>query len=289
MLTAVSCVPSPLGYRVSFPENTVAVIKVEGTIQSGSGGLLSGAYSDDIVKLLERARKDSSVKAVVLRVNSPGGEVTACDEIYNEVVKVRESGKKVVSSMGSMAASGGYYISCACDKIVAEETTLTGSIGVIATFPNIEGLLDKIGVKVYVFKSGPHKDASAGLREPTEEEKQVWQSIVDESFNRFVGIVAEGRNMDEEKVRELADGRIYTATQAKENGLIDKFGDLDEATNLAASLAGIGDEFHVEELHSGGVLGSLFGFSLRSLNPASTEEFIGIKRQPSLQYIYVGL
>ena len=160
--------------------DAVAVMHVRGTIQTGesSGGLFDGggAYSGTIRNFLRKAQSDSSVKAIILRVDSPGGGVTASEEIYDEIVRTqRDFKKKVVVSMESLAASGGYYISSPADRIVAYKSTLTGSIGVISIIPNVEGLLDMLGVKVVIFKSGAHKDDTSGLRPLTEDDRAIMQ------------------------------------------------------------------------------------------------------------------
>ena len=219
--------------------NKVAVISLSGPIQSESSGLLFGGsvISPKLVRSqLERAKNDVSVKAVVLQVESPGGSVAACQEILNELEQVE---KPIVVSFGDMAASGGYYISAKADKIVALPGSLTGSIGVIAEIPNLKGLFDKLGIEMDVFTAGKHKDMYAGVRELTPEEKVIMQEMTDQLYDQFVQVVVEGRGLSEDTVRELATGQLYTGVQAKELGLVDEFGGLDRAIDLAASLAGI--------------------------------------------------
>lgn len=260
-------------------KDAVAVVYVEGAIQSGDqGGVFGGggAYSDQILRWLQRAQDDRSVKAVVLRVDSPGGGVTASDEIRNQVLKVQQK-KPVVASFGSLAASGGYYISAPATKIVANETTITGSIGVITIVPNVQGLLEKLGVETYVFTSGPHKDETAGLRPLTEADRKVLQGTIDEAYGRFVSVVSQGRKMSQEAVKGLADGRIYTGKQAKELGLVDEIGDLAEATRLAAELGGIKGDPRVVRYRSGG--GFLSG---------SGSALLGWLRLPSVAIPFTG-
>ncbi len=245
----------------------VAVVYVEGQILGGdSRGVFDGpaARSDRIVRWLRRAGEDSSIKAVVLRVDSPGGSVTASDEIYNQILKVKER-KPVVASMGGLAASGGYYISAPATRIVANQTSLTGSIGVITIVPNIEGLLQKLGVETYVFTSGPHKDESAGLRPLTEADRRVFQGVVDEAFTRFVTVVSDGRGLPAEQVRAQADGRIMTGRQALEARLVDQVGDLPEAIQVAADLGGIHGEPRVVRYRGGDGLFSPGAESLAGL------------------------
>ncbi len=212
----------------------VALIRIQGPIVS----------SQDVVEQLEQYRDDSSVKAVVLRVDSPGGAVAPSQEIYEEVKKTAKK-KPVVVSMGSVAASGGYYISAAATKILANPGTITGSIGVIMEIPNFKGLMDKIGVKTEVIKSGKHKDLASSFRGIGKEERRILQNVLDNVHEQFIKAVSEGRKMELQKVRELADGRIFTGQQAKELGLVDGIGNLKDAINLAARLAGVKGKPHV--------------------------------------------
>lgn len=214
----------PIGERV-------ALINVRGVILD----------SKDVVEELKEYSNDRSVKAIVLRVESPGGGVAPSQEIYEEIKKVKEK-KKVVVSMGSVAASGGYYISCPAHKIVANPGTLTGSIGVIMEIPNFKGLMDKIGVKTEVIKSGRYKDIVSAFKSVTPREKKILQELLDDVHGQFITAVAESRNMKIEDVRELADGRIFTGKAAKKFGLIDEIGTLEDAIKLAAKISGIKGE-----------------------------------------------
>jgi protease-4 len=219
--------------------NKVAVISLSGPIQSSSSGFLFGGsiISPKLVRSqLELAKNDISVKAVVLQVESPGGSVAACQEILNELEQLE---KPIVVSFGDMAASGGYYISAKADKIVALPGTLTGSIGVISEIPNLEGLFDKLGIEMEVFTAGKYKDMYAGVRELTPEEKVIMQEMTDQLYDQFVQVVAEGRGLSVDRVRELATGQLYTGVQAKELGLVDELGGLSTAIDVAANLAGI--------------------------------------------------
>jgi protease-4 len=192
---------------------------------------------------LEKAKDDDRVKAVVLRIDSPGGGVTASDEIYQEIVRFRRERKiPVVAALGDLAASGGYYVACAADRIVAHPTTVTGSIGVILVNLNIEGLLGKIGVRNETYKAGEHKDILSPLRAATPEERRIVQSILDSLHARFIAIVREGRpRLDVARLPELTDGRIFDATQALGAGLVDEVGDLHAAIDAAKAAA------HVDE------------------------------------------
>lgn len=196
--------------------------------------------SKEVIEQLEKHRANPSVKAIVLRINSPGGGVSPSQEIYEELMKARQvSGKPVVASMGSVAASGGYYIASAADVIVANPGSITGSIGVLIQIPNISGLLQKIGVKSVVVKSAEHKDLASPTREMTEAEKQILQRLMDDVHDQFIEVVAKTRRLDRKKVEALADGRIFSGREAKSLGLIDQLGNLQDAIDRAASLAGI--------------------------------------------------
>jgi protease-4 len=187
---------------------------------------------------LARVEKDKTVKAIVFRIESPGGEIEPCQEILMEIERVKET-MPIVVSMGGTAASGGYYISTKADKIVAMPTTQTGCIGVISAVINVEELLEKLGIQIEIFKGGKYKDMYWGFRELTPEEEEIMQQTIDEYYEQFIDVVAEGRGLNREEVRDLATGQIYTGTEAQELGLVDELGDLDTAINLAAELAGI--------------------------------------------------
>jgi len=240
----------------------IAVIPLSGTITTGDSSLFPGsAITPDLVRdYLTKAERDKAVKAIVLRIESPGGEIAPCQEILWEIERVKET-KPIVVSMGGTAASGGYYISTQANKIVALPTTMTGSIGVISQLINIEGLLEKLGVEIETFKGGKYKDMYSGFRELTPEEEEILQGMVDEYYEQFIDVVAEGRELSKEEVRNLATGQIYTGTEAKELRLVDKLGDLNTAINLTAELAGI--EAPIVEYYQppGLSLRSLLGFA----------------------------
>jgi protease-4 len=209
----------------------VAVLPVTGLI----------ADSENTIEQLRKFAKDDSVKAIVIRINSPGGGVGPSQEIYEEVRKL--SGKKVVvASMGALAASGGYYIACAAQKIYANPGTITGSIGVIMQFVNVKDLIDKIGLKGMVVKSGAFKDIGSPVREMKPEERELLQGVIDNVHSQFVGAVAEGRKLDRGKVADIADGRIFSGEQAKALGLVDALGNLEDAVAEAGKLAKIEGE-----------------------------------------------
>ncbi len=222
----------------------VGLVYVEGAIVGGrsQGGIMAAAPGmDSVLKQLREARIDPNIEAVVLRVNSPGGSAAASQEIHNEIGKLREAGKKVVVSMSDVAASGGYYISVAADKIMANPGTTTGSIGVIMQVTNLEELFEKIGVDIETITSGEHKDLANPTRTMTEEERELLQSMTNDIYEQFVEAVSRGRGMSQEEVLEIADGRILTGRQAQELGLVDELGDLYDAVDLAAELAQIED------------------------------------------------
>ena len=219
----------------------IVVVPVEGTIasaESSVGGVQPTATPEGLSDALRQVADDTSVVAVVLEINSPGGGVTASDEMHQSILDFkRNTDRPVVVSMGDTAASGGYYISTAADRIVANETTLTGSLGVIFQLTNFSEAADKYGISQVVIKSGKFKDIGNTFREMKPEEREVFQSLVDESYAEFVSVISEGRGLSEERVREIADGRIYSGSQAKELGLVDSFGGIDEAAIIAGTLA----------------------------------------------------
>lgn len=219
-------------FKGKFPlGDKVALVRVTGIILD----------STDVIKELKEYSKDKSVKAIVLRVDSPGGGVAPSQEIYEEILKIKKH-KKVIVSMGSVAASGGYYISAPADRIVANAGTLTGSIGVIMEIPNVSDLMKKIGVKTQVIKSGRHKDMASVFKSLTPEEKEILQAVLDDVHDQFIRAVSEARGMELEVVRKLSDGRIFTGRMAKELGLVDELGNLEYAIMLAGKLAGIEGE-----------------------------------------------
>jgi protease-4 len=212
-------------------KNRVALVRIEGPILD----------SKNTIDEIKDYAKDNSIKAIILRIDSPGGAVGPSQEIYAEVKKAAAK-KKIIVSMGSVAASGGYYIASAATRILANPGTLTGSIGVIMEIPNVEGLMTKIGIKTEVIKSGKNKDIGSTFRSMTKEERELLQGVMDNVHEQFIKAVAEGRKMKVEDVRQIADGRIFTGEQAKANGLVDELGTLEDATMAAAKLAGINEE-----------------------------------------------
>lgn len=219
----------------------IALIPLRGIITSSEMGSMGESMVEEVKLQLRLALEDSKVKAIVLNVDSPGGEVTASDIIYQAVRQAREK-KPVVVYMGSLAASGGYYISCGGSYLMANETTLTGSIGVIMQALQYKGLMEKVGVDVITFKSGKFKDMLSGSREPTDEEKEYVQKLVMQTYDKFVGIVASERKQDEAALRNgLADGRVISGRDALAAKLIDGVGSIEDAYTKALELGHVSD------------------------------------------------
>lgn len=237
--------------EVSTFGSHVALIRVTGVITAGKSesGLFSGssAGSEDLIEQLERARKSGDVKAIVIRINSPGGSPAASEEVYNEIKRVRRSGKIVYTSMADVAASGGYYIASATDRIYADASTLTGSIGVIWDITDMSGLYKKIGFNQQVVKSGKFKDIGSPSRPITPEERQLLQSIVMDTYGQFVNAVADGRHLPVADVKKIADGRVFTGSQAIKVKLVDRLGGMHETIRAAARAGGIEGEPDVVE------------------------------------------
>lgn len=227
--------------RKLYQEPRVAVIRVNGPIVGGDDadmawGSPSSTTSGALMRQFRKARQDDSVQAVLLRVNSPGGSAAATQEAAAELQKLKDSGKPVVVSMGDTAASGAYWLAAYGDKIYANPSTITGSIGVYMSYYDVQGLSEKLGVREEKIKSGPHKDIFSPFRPMTEEERRLTQNMVDDMYEQFVAVVAEQRYMDGEKVRSLADGRVFTGVQAKEAGLVDELGNYYDALGYAGTL-----------------------------------------------------
>jgi len=210
----------------------LGVIELKGAITS----------SDRIVGQFKKYRENRSIKAIVFRVDSPGGAIVPSQEIYEEVRKTREAGKPVVVSMGSVAASGGYYVSCGASKIVANRGTLTGSIGVISQFVQFEDLMKKIGIASVTVKSGKFKDSGSPFRKFSEEDKKYWEQLIQDTYNQFVTVVEQERKLPREKILSIADGRVYSGEQALQLRLVDTVGTYQDAIRIASHLAGIRGE-----------------------------------------------
>lgn len=225
------------GKNFGISKNRVEVIYVQGVMLTGSIPTGFGiATSEDIVKSLRDASEDEGVKAIVMRINSPGGSPASAEEIVGAMKKID---KPIVISMGDVAASAAYYISAPADRIIANPDTMTGSIGVIWEFQNRSKFYDKDGTSFYIAKSGELKDMGGDWRGLSDEEKQYVDLVIIEAYDRFIKEVADDRNLSLGKVKDLADGRIYTGAKAKELGLVDDLGSLDDAIEIAAELGGI--------------------------------------------------
>ena len=221
--------------------DAVAVIPLYGAISQGASSRSWERGSQQIAKRIKTLAAKKEVKAIVLDINSPGGTVGAVQEIYSAILKAKaETKKPFIARFGEVSASGGYYVAAACDQIMSHPGTITGSIGVIFSVGNFEGLMKKVGYKSDAIKSGKFKDIGSPSREMTPEERKLLQAMIDDSYGQFVAAVAEGRKKSDEEVRLLADGRIYTGSQARLNGLVDKLGDLQDAVDEAGEMAKIG-------------------------------------------------
>ena len=214
----------------------VAVVEVEGVIGVGAE---RGLDTESIIRTLGEYRDDPAVRAVVLRIDSPGGVVAPTQEIVTAVRRLREAKKPVVASLGSIAASGGYYVAVSADRIFASPGTLTGSIGVVMQLANVEGLLKKVGVEYVVVKAGAYKDVGNFARAMTPEERRILQSLLDDVYDQFITAVAEGRGLDPQAVRAFAEGRIYSGRQAQGLKMVDEMGGLEDAIEAAAKMAGL--------------------------------------------------
>jgi protease-4 len=268
VLVVISAIFTLLHKEMPLRER-VALVRIEGPIVS----------SETVVEELKGHVKDRSVKAIVIRIDSPGGGVVPSQEIYDEVKKAVAK-KPVIVSMGAIAASGGYYIASPASRIIANPGTITGSIGVITTVPNIEELMQKIGIRIDVIKSGEYKDITSVFRGIEQEERKILQGVMNNVHKQFIKAVSESRGIAMEEVVKIADGRIFTGEQAVQVGLVDELGSLEHAIRIAAEIAGIEGEPEVvirkERL-------SLMDM-LRGQIP---ENFLRIIPQAELKYMYI--
>ena len=274
----------------------IAVLDLDGTIaDTGEESSLfasSGYNHQALLEHLATVAEDDTIKGLVLEVNSPGGGVHESAEIHRSIQKIKEAGKPVYISMGSMAASGGYYVSAPADQIYASPETLTGSLGVIMQSYNFEGLSEKYGIDIVTIKSGEFKDIGNSFRDMTDEEREILQSLVNNSYDQFVSVIAEGRGMSKEEVRKVADGRIYDGRQAKELNLVDELGYLDDAIAGMKKNEGLSDAAVVKLSDSIG-FGSMLNFKLTQWMVGNDEAGI-IKtimtenQSPQLMYLYSG-
>lgn len=257
----------------------------------GSGGTIALVElkepivsSENVVRLLKRYRENINVRAIVFRVESPGGGVAASQEIYEEVKKTRKSGKPVVVSMGAVAASGGYYVACGADKIVANPGSITGSIGVISQFMHFNQLLDKIGIDATTIKSGKLKDSGSPFRPMNTDDRKYFQDMIDDVHDQFISAVAEERKLKKETVKRLADGRVFTGRKAYELRLIDTLGTFEDAIRIAADLGQVyGTPRIIRERKKERLADILFGEMRSDFEKLKNE----ILNQPIVQYRYV--
>ncbi len=269
----------------------IVIIEVSGAIGFDSdGGLLGGQLTHrQLLSQIRQATDDALVKAVVLRINSPGGGVVASNEIYQALQSLRAAQKNLVVSMGDVAASGGYYIATPGERIYANPDTLTGSLGVIVTLLNVEETYEKLGLRSIVFKSGELKDIGSPNREVTPEEAAIFNEIVDEAYQGFVDVIANGRGLPRDEVLRIADGRIYTGRQARELNLIDEFGGLDQAIVGARDLAGLEEALVVRYRGGDSFRDLLLGVAAQNQAPADP---LGLRtvlepQAPRLEYRFM--
>ncbi|MFB3160831.1 signal peptide peptidase SppA [Neobacillus sp. 179-J 1A1 HS] len=273
----------------------IAVLDVDGVIQdtnTAESFFQSAGYNHQgFMKKLEYIKEDDTVKGIILKVNSPGGGVVESAEIHDKLVEIQKETKKpVYVSMGSMAASGGYYISAAAKKIFASEETMTGSLGVIMQGINYEGLAEKYGVDFVTIKSGQYKDIMSPTRQMTEDERQILQRMIDNSYEGFVKVISEGRKMTTDQVKQIADGRIYDGRQAKELNLIDGFGYLDDVIQQMKNDEKLKDAKVVRYTEALG-FGSLLNLKVQKLIGTENDmtgimEILSRPNSPRLMYLY---
>ncbi len=257
-------------------KDKIAVVELDFTIIDPSS----------IVRQFKKYREDKSIKAIILHVNSPGGGVAASQEMYEEVKKTRDSGKPVIVSFGSIAASGGYYVACGGSLIVSNPGSLTGSIGVIATFTNFKELADKLGVKENVVKSGKLKDSGNPFRDMNADDLEYFQEIIDNSYEQFLDVVSTERKIDKEELRKIANGRVFTGKQAKDLKLVDSLGTFQDAIRIAGQIAKIdGEPSIVREKNKRNFieffLEGMSGTQLKDIKEEISSEFLN---KPVLQY-----
>ncbi len=246
------------GFGIGFSDrDVVGLVQIKGGIFDARGAISN----------LNKLRRNPRVKSLVIRIDSPGGAVGPTQEIYEEVQRFRRTGRKVVASLGSVAASGGYYIAAAADKIYSNPGTITGSIGVVMIVPNAEKLVDALGLRFSIIKSAPHKDLGSPLRKMSQADRKILQRLIDDTYGQFVRAVSEGRKIPMAKALQIADGSIYSGERAKELGLVDKLGSQWDATLEAARLGNIKGEPKVLEIKTGG---GIFGFFRQSLQEVSS-------------------
>ncbi len=259
--------------RWKYPSGEIALVRIQGMLMD----------SQNIVRQLSNYRHNPNVRGIVLRIDSPGGAVAPAQEIYNEIMKLKADHKTVYASMGTVAASGGYYIACAADYVLANPGTLTGSIAAVMAFSNIEELTDKIGIKPIIIKSGKYKDVGSPLRAMNPEERKLLQNVVDDVHQQFVQAVAKGRGLSVSEVKEIADGRIMTGKQALTLKLVDEMGGLEKTIELLAKKIGVeGRPKVIEEKEKT----PFFDWLLQSSLPSRLAATLMPASLPRLQYVW---
>lgn len=274
-------------------DKRIAVLHLEGVIQDIEMSMfLEGYNHKQFLQMIEQAGEDSSIEAIILHVDSPGGAVGPTAEIHRELVEMqKEYDKPIYVSMGSTAASGGYYVAAPADKIFAEPSTITGSIGVIMESINYAGLAEKYGIDFNTIKSGKHKDIMSPNREMTKEERAILQSMIDEMYDEFVQVIVDGRGMSEAKVREVGDGRVYTGKQAQAVGLVDEVGNFEDTLDSLRNDYGLEDAQVIQYGEGFGFLSGL-GMNMKALFQSDSSELemvMSLLRQsdkPRAMYIY---
>ncbi|MBM4167996.1 MAG: signal peptide peptidase SppA [Ignavibacteria bacterium] len=273
-LFAIMIFWTPEDETLSTSGKKVAIVELNDVILS----------SKEIVRQFKKYRENSSVRAIVFRIESPGGGVSASQEIYEEVKKTRESGKPVVVSMGSVAASGGYYVACGASRIMANPGTITGSIGVIFQYLHINELLKKIGVDAATYKTGKYKDAGSPFRNPTEDDRVLYSQLLADVYDQFVEVVATERKLKRATVIKYADGRVFTGRQAHEYGFVDTLGTFQDAIGLAAKLGDIeGKPRVIQETQKRRLWDFLIGDAVSELTRLRSE----LLEQPIVQYKFI--
>ena len=269
-------------------KDKIVLMDITGVIASEDAGSVLGGRKEPgmlvrVREQLDRARLDKNVKALVIRINSPGGGVTASDTLYHEIKKFKdETGAKVIAHVLDMGTSGAYYAALAADQITAQPTSITGSIGVIMLRIDATGLMQKIGVQALQISSGGEKGMGSPFRPVSDEARKIFQGMIDSMYGRFVGVVAEGRKMDPQRVRQLADGRIYTSQEAKEAGLIDRIGYLEDAFTQAKTLASLEHATIVTYMRPGEYRPNIYSMNLININ-------FGDVAGPGIRFTYLWL
>ena len=271
----------------------IAVIDIYGEISFEPISMPFGVGfrgADAVVERIRVCSKNPRVKAIILRINSPGGTVGATQEIYDEVKKARKKGIKVVASLGDIAASGGYYVACGADKIISNRGTITGSVGVYIGSLNIKDFMDKYGIKYNIVKSGQYKDILSVWKELSKEEKELLQETIDNVYFQFLSAVSEGRHISLDEVKKFADGRIFSGEQAKKIKFVDELGGFEDAKLLAGKLAGIkGEPFIIKEpvRTLDQIFELLFNMANIKTSPFQVEQISPVKYQYLPQFAYI--